>query len=369
MIFSLLALSAATLLAVFTRVLQVMAVAATAGVRRLSSAPESVPGGSFRTSASHSERTVAVQDGKGLITYHPAYDRHDSERVTRALQEAVALGATYLRSDINWRDIMLSPNEVNSSALEWYSSFFREVRGTFGLVPMIVLSNPAPSVAQLATARRLEAWEKYVSAVVKSLGGACRHFQLLNEPNNPVFQFFSIEASTVALRTAARIIRLDIPDARLAVNFLVDIWPWQPHLEQLLSHASEAIDIVGIDLYPSTWRIGFGSGYHEWYSMPRALHKRLKELRFDKSIAICETGYSTNIPLVRDEAAQLNYFRQLIKAATELKHFEFIGIYELTDENSNVIVDPEPNFGILDSRLRRKLAFQEVQKLFSELNS
>lgn len=360
-----------TLAAAFTRVLQVAAFSTAAAIRGRFAA-EAAPGGSFVASAVHSAgmtRPVAIQNGRGLVTYHPAYDSFDRERVTRALQEAAALGATYLRCDINWRDIMPSPDEVNSSALQWYASFFAEAREAFGFSPQAVLSNPAPGIMDLQTERRLELWEKYVSSVVKSLGGTCRHFQLLNELNNPVFGVFPSEAIAPALRTAASVIRQDVANARLSINFLVDIWPWQDQLQELLSNALGAIDIVGIDTYPGTWSIGIGSDNKEFSAHPQALRTRLPALRSDQAIAISETGYSTNIPFIRDETDQLEYFQQLRQSVSGLRGLEFVGIYELTDADSNVKLDPEPNFGLLDSRLRRKLAFGEVQRLFSELNS
>jgi hypothetical protein len=82
-----------------------------------------------------------------------------------------------------------------------------------------------------------------------------------------------------------------------------------------------------------------------------------------------ETGYSTNVPFVRGGKAQANYFQKLRRSVGELRRLEFVGIYELTDENSDAKPDPEANFGLLDSRLRRKEAFAEAQRLFSELNN
>ena len=360
-----------TLAGVFVRIVQVAAFSIVAGVRRQFVA-QTEPHGSFVVSTVHSggkTQPFAVQNGKGMITYHPAYDRYDSERVTRALQEAAALGATYLRTDVNWRDIMPSPGEINLSALEWYASFFAEARQGFGFMPQVVLSNPASSIAQLPTDRSLELWSQYIAAVVKSVGGNCRHFQLLNELNNPVFRFFPTEVIPAALRTAASIIRRDVRDARLGINFIIDIWPWQDQLQNILSRAFEAIDVVGIDTYPGTWSIGIGSENEELSAHPQILRARLPALRADQALAVSETGYSTNIPFIRDQRDQLEYFRKLRSSADDLKGLEFVGIYELTDWDSNAKPDPEANFGLLDSRLRRKPAFDEVRSLFDVLNS
>lgn len=367
----LIAVLTAAIAAVVTRVLQVGAFTVAAGIRRLLAEPRA-PAGPFVSAAAGSAtaaRPVAVQNGKGLVCYHPSYDHHDGQRVTRALQEAAALGATYLRADVNWGDIMPSPGEVNAPALEWHAGFFGTAREAFGFSPVAVLSNAAASVADVPIERRMELWEQYVAAVARTLAGKCRHFQLLNEPNNPVFRFFPNDASAAALRSAATIIRRHIPDARLSVNFLLDIWPWQNQLAQLMSDLPEAIDIVGIDAYPGTWNIGLTSAYGDWDTLPGVLRAKLPDLRSNQAFAICETGYATNIPFVRDMTAQVEYFRRLRQSVAALRQFEFVGIYELTDENSRAKLDPEAHFGLLDSRLRRKPAFDEVHRLFGELNA
>ena len=359
-----------TFAAVFTRALQVAIFAVAAGLRRLT-AKQHTPTGAFVAAAPASMKAaepLAVQNGKGLIAYHPVYDRYDSERVRQALREAAALGATYLRVDIYWRDIMPAPGEINASALEWYAGFFRTARDRFGFTPLVVFSNPARSVITLPVEKRLEAWKQYVSTVLRSLHGSCRHFQLLNEPNNPVFQFFPVRMTAAALRTAATVIRTEVPAARLSVNFLIDIWPWRSQLEELLSDAPEAIDTVGIDAYPDTWAIGLRNGFDDLSALPQTLRAELRGLRSAHTLAIMETGYSTNVPLVRDGKAQATYFQKLRRSVGELRKLEFVGIYELTDENSDAKPDPEANFGLLDSRLRRKEAFAEAQRLFSELN-
>lgn len=356
--------------AALTRVLQVAIFTAAAAVRGLF-AKDHAPTGAFVVPAARSMNVAepsAIQDGKGLVTYHPAYDRYDGERVTRALREAAAVGATYLRSDINWRDVMPAPGEINAAALEWYASFFRAVRETFGFTPLVILSNPARSVMALTVRRRLQLWEQYVSAVVNSLHGSCRHFQLLNEPNNLVFRFFPVADTADALRTAAAVIRAAIPGANLSVNFLIDIWPWRSQLEELLSSAGEAIDTIGIDAYPETWAIGVRSGFENLSSLPQSLRARLEVLRFRQPLAVMETGYSTNIPVIRGETAQQRYFQRLRQSVRELRKLQFVGVYELTDADTDAKLDPEANFGLLDSRLRRKLAFAEAQKLFAELN-
>jgi hypothetical protein len=233
---------------------------------------------------------------------------------------------------------------------------------------LAILSNPASSVLQVPVERRVELWEQYVSAVVKALGGNCRHFQLLNEPNNLVFRFFPKSATADVLRTAATVIRGSIPNAQLTVNFLTDIWPWRDQLEDLLSTAPDAIDIVSVDAYPETWSIGIHP-FETLASLLQNLPSSLRGLRAGQTLAIMETGYSSNLALIRNEAAQAAYFRRLGELVGELKNFQFVGIYELTDENSDARLDPEAHFGLVDSQFRRKPAFAEAQAFFDALNS
>jgi hypothetical protein len=358
-------------IAALTRLLQVAVFAIAAGLRGLF-VKDSIPAGPFVASLSPPSsvaRSTAFQNGKGLVTYHPAYDHYDNSRVLHALEEAAALDATYLRSDIHWRDVMPRPGEVNAAALEWYATFFRGMRETFGFTPVVVLSNPAPEVLSLSLERRLEEWEQYVLSVVRSLRGSCRHFQVLNEPNNPVFRFFPVNATAAAFGKAATVIRADVADARLSVNFLVDIWPWRRQLTELLQAAPEAIDTVAIDAYPGTWAIGASTGFESLSSLPLTLRQEFKSSRNQHSVAVMETGYSTNVPFIRGQASQVAYLMRLRQVTSALKGLEFVGLYELTDANSDAKLDPEANFGLLDSRQRRKRAFAEAQRFFGELNS
>ena len=115
---------------------------------------------------------------------------------------------------------MPSPElEVNSSARDWCASFFADVREVFGFLPLVVLSNPAPSVMKLQAERRLELWEKYVSACRQIARRELPAFSTAQRTEQPRLRVFPGEAIPSALRTAATVIRRDVPDARLSINF------------------------------------------------------------------------------------------------------------------------------------------------------
>ena len=190
----------------------------------------------------------------------------------------------------------------------------------------------------------------------------------MNEPNNLVFRFFPKSATADALRTAASVIRASVPNAQLSVNFLTDLWPWRDQLEGLLSTVPEAIDTVGVDAYPETWGIGIHP-FERVSALLQTLPTSLPGLRAGQALGVMETGNSSNLAVIRNETSQAEYFRQLDELVGELKKFEFVGIYELTDENSDARLDPEAHFGLLDSRLRRKPAFATAKRFLAALNS
>ena len=95
----------------------------------------------------------------------------------------------------------------------------------------------------------------------------------------------------------------------------------------------------------------------------------------NRTLAILETGYSTNMRRWRGDQQQEAYFQDLTKALkrwdgqTGEKEFLFLGIHELTDSNTSAGLDPEAHFGLLTSdSLERKAAFATVRQLFQDLS-
>ena len=103
-----------------------------------------------------------------------------------------------------------------------------------GLEPIIVLSNPPEAVLHWSVEGRLESWTAFVDEVARRLGRGCNFYQLLNEPNNPVFKIFPAKSTPTAIISAARVIRQHNPQAKTAVNMLVDLPGWRSDLEKLI---------------------------------------------------------------------------------------------------------------------------------------
>ena len=172
--------------------------------------------------------------------------------------------------------------------MEWYASFFAEVSDIFDMVPLVVLSNPSSDVLKAPSDERLDLWKQYISIVVEAVGLNCKHYQLLNEPNNPVYRIFSRRDTAIAIQGAASIIRERVAGARLSINVIVELVGWKKAVTELLLAAPRCIDIVGLDLYPDTWRIGMKGGFDDLWDLQQswaavrmglAFHRALPELK------------------------------------------------------------------------------------------
>jgi hypothetical protein len=304
------------------------------------------------------------------ITYHPWYDDFEPQRVVRRLEAAAALDARMLRADVRWSDVVPDGTGVSVAALEWHRRFFETALDRFGLTPLVVLSNPAAPILELADGPRLHAWERYVSAVAESLSRVGRHYQVFNEPNNPVYRFFDPGSQARALTAAVRQLRRVEPDASVAVNFLVGLPRWRRQLEDLLAGTGEQINVVGLDAYPGTWDLSWG---FDWRQVVRFVDD-VAEARTGpwrgRRLAVMETGYSTNLPLARDEGQQVAFLDSLASwLEPRASHFAVVSLYELNDAGTSVWFDPEAHFGLLTSEARPKAGFERARALFSRLNA
>jgi hypothetical protein len=314
---------------------------------------------------------------RGMITYHPWYDEFRPSMANRCLAEAAELRAGFIRIDIRWKDLVPDGRNVNELAWNWYNCYLAAASEWYGLEPVIVLSNPPGAVSGFPVDQRLKAWAQYVDAVARRVGRRCRYYQLLNEPNNPVYRIFPTTSTATALLSAAKVIRDYNPEAKTTINLLADLPGWLSELQDLLEHAGEAVDIIGLDYYPGTWTVSSASVTANWNrTLNSLLAKREAELSplRGRPLAILETGYSTNARWARGELSQVKYFENLeqiamgLDARIEKRDFLFMGIHELTDRASQEGLDPEAHFGLLRSgSLERKLSFSVVRQIFSQL--
>jgi hypothetical protein len=320
-------------------------------------------------------RKYPASGSRGMITYHPWYHQFQPSVANRCLAEAAELGAGYIRIDIRWKDLFPDGHVLNEAAWTWYDNYLTAATNWYGLKTFIVLSNAPRAALRFPVDQRLNAWSEYVQVVAERVGERCYGYQILNEPNNPVFKIFPDDCLMSALLTAASIIRRINPEARTAINILADLPGWLGKLEDICEKTDGAIDIAGLDFYPDTWTVSVGSAASNWSHLTnRIIAKRGNEGSPLQGvpIAILETGYSTNVPWFRDERHQARYFEALGRAAKSLDDrlgrdaVLFLGVHELTDSDSNGRpVDPEAHFGLLRSdTLEHKAGYRVVQGLF-----
>jgi len=361
------------------RLLQVAGYTVVAGMRRKVSndRPPDFQALAPQWSALKPTRTHLHVRSRGMITYHPWYDDFDPVTANNCLAATAELGAGYIRLDIRWKDVLPDGRGTNEAAWTWYHQYLLAARDWYGLEPLIVLYNPPKTVLNSPLFDRLAAWSRYVDEVGSRTGHMCNIYQLLNEPNNPVFKVFPLEIAPAAIATGAKILRHYNPDSQITINVLAGLLGWHTDLEKLVRASGSAIDIVGLDYYPGTWTVSSNSDIINW----NRLIEQITTTRASKNsplygrpVAILETGYATNVRWCRDEEQQVRFLKDLGRAMESLDRqigpvgLVLVGIHELSDADTHVLLDPEAHFGLLASRtLRRKRGFEVTKELFRAL--
>ena len=174
------------------RVLQLAMFLSSAGLRRWLF--PSRPGGPARRAhgwiqeARPSTSAIPLNQA-ALISYHPEYHEFDPDMAIASLAACIELGVGWLRTDIRWNELMPDGTHCDVQALAWYRSFLSAASNN-GLRNMVVLTTPPGAVLSQQSQGRLEAWSRFVRLVVDELGTLCSGYQLMNEPNGPVYGFF-----------------------------------------------------------------------------------------------------------------------------------------------------------------------------------
>lgn len=350
-----------------SRIIQVAAFAAAAGVRgqylgRASKGPASRSTDWIGLSNPHI--APVPLNPSILVTYHPEYHGYDPQRAVACLDAIRRLGAGWMRTDIRWREILPDGVRPDPRALAWYRDFL-SAASAYGLKSAVVLSTPPDRVLKQPESQRLESWSRFVEVVAAELVVHCGICQLMNEPNNLVYRFFSRFAAGTAVSRAASIIRLANPKTNIAVNLSMECWGWKAYLAELLKLSGRAVDIVGLDHYPGTWAIGPQARWGEVFKLADTIASATTDSPwFNRHLMIMETGYSTNA-LMRNQESQAKYFENLIRSIDFTKwrsvgEKPLLGIYELCDGDSSAFLDPEAHFGLLTSDLVLKRAFTVV---------
>jgi hypothetical protein len=208
--------------------------------------------------------------------------------------------------------------------------------------------------------------------VTGELGTLCGGYQLMNEPNNPIYGFFPPHDCATAVIEGASVIRSSHPAASVAVNISMDIWGWRKYLCDLLHSSATAVDLIGLDHYPGTWTIGRNAHWDAAVDIADEIASATPaSIWFNRHLAIMETGYSTNTPL-RSDNEQIGYFRGVQQVVARInskpsRTLPLFGIYELCDGNSRALLDPEAHFGVMTSDFRPKAAFAPVAQMITTL--
>ena len=306
-----------------------------------------------------------------LITYHPEYHLFEPRIVVENLKAATRLGVGWVRSDIHWSEIIPEGLEPDPKALAWYRSYLR-VASDLGLKCMAVLSNPPKFVLKQQGLARLESWTRFVELVVSELGEWCPIFQLMNEPNNPVYGFLSLSEVAAAVARGATAIHSVLPSAKVAINIAMDVWGWQDYLTSVMDLSKGSIDIVGLDHYPGTWTVVQHARWDHVTQFADAIASApTGSLWSGRGLSIIETGYSTNA-ILRGQSQQAEYFESIKRVATYIRQKSVMdcpifGIYELCDSDSSAWLDPEAHFGLMTSDGKAKSAFATVREIVASL--
>ena len=357
-----------------TRVLQVAAFLTAGALRRLRPAASGAPAQNAGewSLVEHGLMSETNLNPRVLVSYHPEYHEYDVARAVAAMAAATQLGVGWIRTDIRWHEVLSDGVHEHRDALAWYRGFL-SAASALGLRNMVVLSSPPKAVLRQTEDEKLVSWSRFVRLVVRELGEWCGGYQLMNEPNNPIYSFLSLQDVARAFISGASIIgEANIPRC-VAINVSMDLPGWREYLSEVLRLSGSAIQTVGLDYYPGTWSIG---SQRERWGEVIALADEIALAGpgspwSNRRLAIMETGYSTNTRC-RGQREQSEYFKHLQAYAAQLKSRSVkdglvLGIYELSDGATSAWIDPEAHFGLMTSHLEPKSAFRAVTNLVMTL--
>ncbi len=356
------------------RFLQVATFLSAAGLRRWLHSPNSR--GPGRRAAGWSgvgppRLSTFALNPNAMITYHPEYHNFDPELVISSLMACLQLRVGWLRTDVRWNELLPDGIHPDPQAVAWYRNFLKSAADC-GLRNMVVLSTPPAAVLSQKGPGRLEAWGRFVEYVVSELGTSCSGYQLMNEPNGPIYGFLSQQDSAAAIVAGASIVHKADSAACVAINVSMDIWGWRQYLADTLHASGSAVDLIGLDHYPGTWTLGRGDRWAAVSEISEMIASAAPGTPWcGRRLAIMETGYSTNA-FRRDDREQALYFsgvQDVIKRLNSKspQNPTLCGIYELCDGDSEAWLDPEAHFGIMTSNLKPKASFAAVGQLVEGL--
>lgn len=212
---------------------------------------------------------LGIQDDAVLLPSlygYPGRAAPDRLSVTRALDEAAALGVSLVKLKAQWSLLEPVPGAVDTRALAATVDLARER----GMRVMVLLTGPAPGWAN--PTRRPSAWRPepaafgaFAGAVAAALRGRVERYAVWNEPNWPSSLRPRGEASARyrwLYRRAFTALRAADPGARILFGNLAPMGAPEPAIPPLrflrgvLCRACPGLVADGVGLHPYTLRWG-----------------------------------------------------------------------------------------------------------------
>lgn len=260
------------------------------------------------------------------------------------------LGGKGVRTDMFWADIQPTaptagqPPVWNEERIQFYVDYYSTAKG-MGLEPLVILSGAPDWATRLyqSNATRQAFWDAYkvyatkVVSITNTLKPPAKYFQLWNEVN-AVAELDFWFAGCGLFGIAGEVVHTMVPGSTTMINVMADIPLWNEALTNWLTCAGGAIDVIGVDHYPGTWSL---DAWYDWDPLEVVL-KRCNtqgDLAYGKKPAVLETGYSTWLPSLFNDAAQVRWLntslpalRAMVEDARILEHpVWLLNYYQLQD--------------------------------------
>jgi hypothetical protein len=311
------------------------------------------------------------RDFRWGIAWHPDNLLREGRSPDTQLAAIQDLGVGLTRFDVRWSD--MQPQEGAPLATASLDNY-RRVLDTCVARGMQVKVNlggyPAWSIRLLSErpAEFFRQYRAYVGAVADALGPGVSYYQLGNEFNtilDPIprqwdGRVFNEAGAALAVRRK----RWPGWPMKTVINVCDTFhFPWKDHLEQALSEASGAVDVIGYDFYPGNY-----SNLADWGAWPEIPYLTELMQRYGKDGAICETG----CPAILGEDRQARWIAQATRAMlgaiarSPLRdRFRFAVFYELSDAREPFFWPPpsEGSFGLLRLDGSRKPAYEAFREV------
>ncbi len=302
------------------------------------------------------------------VTIHETDLRLGQDAVETAFSEVRSLNANGVRTDLCWSDIEPRMGRWDEDKVRWYRAYFERARqlGLGTICVMYSLPNWAKALSLIKPDEFLKRWEAYCLRVETILGDAGQVVQVWNEVNHPYYQWVPSSLVPRLLEIARG--ALD-PKRELAVN-VYDGLPWQNYMTRLLAEAGSFIDIIGIDSFPETYKLGNARSWEPLHTLLRRVNDP-KDTWYGKKAALLETGFSTYIPLLKSYARQAAWIRYNFEAVSRLNDdfpssLCILNWYKLFNDYGEGFLNIIGHFGIV-SMPRKDRRASEKQPAYDSL--